>query len=191
MGKIAEKYKVPVKQLKKWNNLKSDKISKGKKLKIIRTKTVKVEQPKTDIKPAEEKPHQKDTIANAPHVEVIQPVSNPLEDQIEKLEQQATACIKKKDFNGAIAQYQAIIDLGGDKDTYEKKIAKAYRDKKSSDQGEKKVTYTVKSGDSLWTIARKYPGVTEKDIMKWNKCSENIKPGQKLIIYTKPGSKSK
>ena len=191
LGKIAEKYKVTVKQLKKWNNLKSDKISKGKKLKIIRTKTVKVEQPKPDISPVGEKPLHKDTTAIAPHVEVIQPVSNPLDDQIEKLEQQATACIKKKDFNCAIAQYQAIIDLGGDKDTYEKKIAKANRDKKSSDQVDKKVTYTVKSGDSLWSIARKYPGVTEKDIMKWNKCSENIRPGQKLIIYTKPSSKSK
>jgi len=42
--------------------------------------------------------------------------------------------------------------------------------------------YTVKSGDSLWSIAKKYPGVTEQDLMKWNKCGANIRPGQKLVI---------
>jgi hypothetical protein len=40
LGKIASKYGVSVKQLKSWNNLRSDKISKGKKLKIVRTKKV-------------------------------------------------------------------------------------------------------------------------------------------------------
>jgi membrane-bound lytic murein transglycosylase D len=42
--------------------------------------------------------------------------------------------------------------------------------------------YTVKRGDSLWSIAKKYPGVTEQDLMKWNKCGENIRPGQRLVI---------
>jgi len=50
---------------------------------------------------------------------------------------------------------------------------------------EKNKYYTVKSGDSLWSIARKYPGVTEQDLMKWNKCSPNIRPGQKLLIKKK------
>jgi membrane-bound lytic murein transglycosylase D len=42
--------------------------------------------------------------------------------------------------------------------------------------------YTVKQGDSLWSIAKKYRGVTEHDLMKWNKCGPNIRPGQKLVI---------
>jgi membrane-bound lytic murein transglycosylase D len=42
--------------------------------------------------------------------------------------------------------------------------------------------YTVKRGDSLWSIAKKYPGVTEQDLMKWNKCGEDIRPGQRLVI---------
>jgi membrane-bound lytic murein transglycosylase D len=42
--------------------------------------------------------------------------------------------------------------------------------------------YTVKQGDSLWSIAKKYPGVTENDLMRWNNCNANIQPGQKLII---------
>lgn len=48
------------------------------------------------------------------------------------------------------------------------------------------VYYTVKKGENLWTIAKKYPGVSNRDIMKWNGISENqvkdIKPGQKLKI---------
>jgi LysM repeat protein len=46
------------------------------------------------------------------------------------------------------------------------------------------ITYTVKSGDSLWTIAKKYK-VTPEQIMKWNKCGEKIRPGQKLKIQKK------
>ena len=45
-------------------------------------------------------------------------------------------------------------------------------------------TYTVKSGDSLWQIAQKFPGVSAEDIMKWNKISTDIRPGQKLIIHS-------
>jgi membrane-bound lytic murein transglycosylase D len=44
------------------------------------------------------------------------------------------------------------------------------------------LTYTVKQGDTLWSIARKYPGVTEQDLMKWNKCGANIRPGQRLRV---------
>ena len=52
-------------------------------------------------------------------------------------------------------------------------------------QDKKEEVYIVKSGDSLWKIARKYKGVTEEDIMKWNKCGSDIRPGQKLIIRIK------
>jgi membrane-bound lytic murein transglycosylase D len=45
--------------------------------------------------------------------------------------------------------------------------------------------YTVKQGDSLWSIAKKYKGVTEHDLMKWNKCGPNIRPGQRLLIKSK------
>jgi membrane-bound lytic murein transglycosylase D len=45
--------------------------------------------------------------------------------------------------------------------------------------------YTVKQGDSLWSIAKKYKGVTEHDLMKWNKCGPNIQPGQRLVIKDK------
>jgi membrane-bound lytic murein transglycosylase D len=54
---------------------------------------------------------------------------------------------------------------------------------KKKKQEEKTITYKVKSGDSLWKIANKYKGVTAEDIKRWNKCGDNLKPGQKLIIH--------
>ncbi len=44
--------------------------------------------------------------------------------------------------------------------------------------------YVVKSGDSLWIIAKRYPGVSAENIMEWNGVSNDIRPGQKLKIYT-------
>lgn len=43
--------------------------------------------------------------------------------------------------------------------------------------------HTVKSGDSLWTISRKYPGISIDDLKKWNSLSgNNLKPGTKLRL---------
>lgn len=42
--------------------------------------------------------------------------------------------------------------------------------------------YTVKSGDNLWAISQKYPGVSADDIMKFNGIGEALQPGMKLKI---------
>ena len=49
------------------------------------------------------------------------------------------------------------------------------------------IMYTVQSGDTLWDIAKKYPGVTETDIMRLNNLSDGnkIRPGQQLKIKPK------
>jgi membrane-bound lytic murein transglycosylase D len=52
----------------------------------------------------------------------------------------------------------------------------SYKPSKSSQS-----VYTVRSGDSLYTIAKKFPGVSAEDLKKWNGISgNNIKPGMKL-----------
>lgn len=43
-------------------------------------------------------------------------------------------------------------------------------------------TYTVKSGDSLYSIAKNYPGVSAQNIMDFNGISSGIKPGMTLRI---------
>lgn len=49
------------------------------------------------------------------------------------------------------------------------------------------VYYRVKSGDTLWEIAQKFPGVTDSDIIRLNNLSNGnkIKPGQTLKIMKK------
>ncbi|MEL0455292.1 LysM peptidoglycan-binding domain-containing protein [Flavobacteriaceae bacterium SZ-1-7] len=45
------------------------------------------------------------------------------------------------------------------------------------------ITYIVQSGDSLWSIAQKFPGVSVQNIKDWNGISgNNLKPGMKLKI---------
>ena len=47
--------------------------------------------------------------------------------------------------------------------------------------------HTVKSGDSLWTISRKYPGISIENLRQWNGISGNsLKPGMKLKLCDCP-----
>lgn len=44
-------------------------------------------------------------------------------------------------------------------------------------------TYTVRKGDTLWSISRKFPNVSIEDLKKWNDISgSKLKPGMRLKI---------
>ncbi|NVK03361.1 MAG: LysM peptidoglycan-binding domain-containing protein [Flavobacteriia bacterium] len=47
------------------------------------------------------------------------------------------------------------------------------------------IRYTVRSGDTLYDIARKYPGVSADNIMEWNNIrrASSLRPGQTLVIH--------
>ena len=50
------------------------------------------------------------------------------------------------------------------------------------------VYYTVRNGDNLWEIARKYPGISNEDIMRINGMNSTaLKPGQVIKIKPKDG----
>ncbi|QHI37493.1 Membrane-bound lytic murein transglycosylase D [Kordia antarctica] len=60
---------------------------------------------------------------------------------------------------------------------------KATKNKKSTGNAK---TYVVKSGDSLWSIAQKFPGVSVTNIKKWNDISgTKLKPGTTLKVSKK------
>ncbi len=43
--------------------------------------------------------------------------------------------------------------------------------------------YTVRSGDSLWSISKKFPGITVQNLKSWNGISDNnLKPGMVLKL---------
>lgn len=62
-------------------------------------------------------------------------------------------------------------------------VASSTAPKKNSSDSEAD-TYTVRSGDSLWSISQKFPGVSVDNIKKWNDISgTKLKPGMKLKIH--------
>ncbi|MCX7986331.1 MAG: LysM peptidoglycan-binding domain-containing protein [Bacteroidales bacterium] len=75
---------------------------------------------------------------------------------------------------------------GSNSTTLKKKETQSSSDvrDRSSDSKASVVYYTVKQGDTLWEIVRKYPGITLKDLREWNNLPPNahIVPGQQLII---------
>lgn len=62
---------------------------------------------------------------------------------------------------------------------------KAYKRKKSRGSGRGRRWHRVRSGESLWLIARKYK-VTVKKLKRWNRRlrrSNTLQPGQKILVY--------
>ncbi|MCF4100649.1 LysM peptidoglycan-binding domain-containing protein [Gillisia sp. M10.2A] len=53
---------------------------------------------------------------------------------------------------------------------------------KSSSKAEPK-SYTVRSGDSLWSISKKFPGITVQNLRSWNNIKDtSLKPGMVLKL---------
>ncbi len=80
------------------------------------------------------------------------------------------------------------IRVGQNLIIYPKKNVSAATNKadiaKAETKNNSEKVYTVRNGDSLWTISQKFPGVSVQNIKNWNDISGNaIKPGTKLKIY--------
>jgi membrane-bound lytic murein transglycosylase D len=59
----------------------------------------------------------------------------------------------------------------------------APKEESSTDVSANGKTYTVKNGDSLWSISQRFPGVSVQNIRDWNDISSNnLKPGMTLVI---------
>ena len=89
-------------------------------------------------------------------------------------------------YNVSITELKKWNSIKGNTIQAGKKL-KIYSDKKITENSEQKTskngTYTVKNGDSLFSISKQFPGVSIEDIKKWNDISgDNIQPGMKLKI---------
>lgn len=164
LGMIAKKYRVSVKQLQSWNNLRSTKLHIGQKLTVFSSGT---------------------------------PVNSPGETPVARSTQSKSHTVSKGETLGAIAaKYKcSVTDLKEWNNLKNNNLSigqklKVYPTEqqtveKSSNNGKGTyITYTVKSGDTLWDIARKYDGVTVDQIKKLNNLTNKskLKIGQKLKI---------
>ncbi len=164
LGMIAKKYRVSVKQLQSWNNMRGTNLQVGQKLVVFSSGT---------------------------------PDNTPSETPVARSTQSATHIVKKGETLGAIAtKYKcSVTDLRewNNLKSSNLQIGQKLRvfpaeqatvQTASTNGNSKYITYTVKSGDTLWDIARKYDGVTVDQIKKLNNLNSKskLKIGQKLKI---------
>ena len=170
LSTIARKYNVSIDDLKKWNNLTDNNIQLEAKLKIADIIT----DNEQDVAP-------KNEIRNIEYI--VQKGDN-------------LGSIAKKN-NVAVSDLKTWNDLSddtiqlGDKIIVAKKlvvdanqaVAEKQSKKEKTSKNEREDHYYVQKGDSLFSIAKKYPGITISDIKKWNGIRGNeLKPGMKLKI---------
>lgn len=169
VGQISEKFKVSTKQLKLWNNLSSNKIIVGKKLKIYSSEGNNSKSVASTKSNAIVKSGQK-TIYFVKSGDTLGQIA-------ENHNVRSSAEIKKWNniSDSKIKVGQKLIIYHGIKN--EKSALVKAKKSKSSDN-----THKVKEGESLWTIARHYD-IHVKDIMDWNDLEDDkIKPGTDLKI---------
>jgi membrane-bound lytic murein transglycosylase D len=247
LSTIAQKYDVAVDDLKKWNNIRGNKVAYGKNLKI---NGVEADQKSTAVAKVEidKKGIQKDSLAtptnsiyvvqkgdnlsniakkfNVTVAELqdwnklttksislgasLQVVKNPIHNEVvaESVERKDIAySVQKGDNLGSIAKkFGASVEklkqwnnltsnaiaIGNSLivakneiviDTNKVAIASFKKKEQYPSTTSKESEYYVKKGDSLYSISKKYPGVTISDLKKWNNINgEELKPGMKLKI---------
>jgi membrane-bound lytic murein transglycosylase D len=166
---IAKKFNVSVEDLKKWNNIEDGTVRLGSKLALMNL----------------------NTDENEPVAEVK--TETKIVEYVVKSGDNLGAIAKK--YNTTVSdlkEWNAIEDNNikvGEKIVVSKKlfatneVKPTKKEAYANNEKEKVKHYYVKKGDSLFSIAKKHPGVTVADIKKWNDIDgETLKPGMKLKI---------
>jgi len=204
IGEISQKYGVTVSEIKKWNRLKNNNVMLGAKLKIQTNERVATTVVKKTPKPAAKTKDTTETAIAAVEKQEVKTKEVAADDTENKEDEKSEFYVVQKGDNlnsiarkygvtvAEIKEWNNLEDtnvLSGSKlklipgenvPVIETKAEKAQQQIASS---AKVHQYLVQKGDSLFSIAKKYPGVTVENIKKWNDISsENIKPGMKLKI---------
>ena len=81
-------------------------------------------------------------------------------------------------------QYKRVAQERSAKTNVSTNRTVAVQSQKQTDSDSDYEYYEVKSGDTLWSISQKFPGVSNDDIIKLNNITDarKLKPGQKLKI---------
>jgi membrane-bound lytic murein transglycosylase D len=171
LGSIAKKHDVTIADIQKWNSLSTETVQKGV--------TLQVSPKETDVK--------QDAAASVLRKDVEYVVLKG--DNLGAIATKFGATVPElKSWNNlpdntitigkSLIVAKDEIAINTDKATVD-----SFKTKKNTSAAKTASEYFVKKGDSLFSISKKYPGVTINDLKKWNGISgEDIKPGMKLKI---------
>lgn len=97
-----------------------------------------------------------------------------------KVEKNEETVAAENNKNGALAEVGSAADISKEKEAVQKTVSQ----KGTSESVNKVVWYKVQSGDTLWTIAQRYPGITVSKLKNDNGLTSNslIKKGQVIKI---------
>ncbi|NOX46296.1 MAG: LysM peptidoglycan-binding domain-containing protein [Chlorobi bacterium] len=176
LGLIAQKYRCSVRNLKSWNNLRSNRIYPGQKLVVYapgytgkRTATASISK-STNTKGRTKDYH---IVKSGENLGLIA-----------KKYKCSTGDLKKWNnlHSNTIQPKQKLIVYAP-----AKKSTKTTSTKTTSKNGNNYVYHTIRKGDTLWDIAKLYDGVTVDEIRKLNHInnSKRLKPGDKLKVQLK------
>ncbi|WPO80052.1 LysM peptidoglycan-binding domain-containing protein [Flavobacterium sp. KACC 22761] len=198
LGAIADKYDVNIADLKKWNNLKSNNVALGRTLKIKSdVDPSKISKDAKSIPAVEKKSEEAiaaadDKEKNSLPQEYVVLAGDNLGNVAKKF---GMTIAELKELNGltsnnigigktlVISKEVPVIEETANVNTAIASNASVDSFKKSAVSKKVSEDYYVKKGDSLYSISKKYPGVTISDIKKWNGIKDgDIKPGMKLKI---------
>ena len=181
LGEISSKYDVSVADIKKWNNLKGSTISVGQNIKINSNErvvtTIKKEIKSENIAVADKNQiHKSDSLSVNTKYYVVQKGDNlstiAKKNSMTVEELKALNNLESNTIN--LESKLKINQINSEDDV--KEVAVSNSQKQNSE-------YIVQKGDSLFSIAKKHPGITISDIKKWNGIKDgNLKPGMKLKI---------
>jgi len=171
LSNIAKKYAVSIDDLKKWNHLSNGNIALGFQLKLANENENDAVNTDADVASKTEYQTQEHLVIKGDNLGNIAKKHKVSTDDL-KLWNNLSDNNIQLGSTLIVAKTEVVV---AEKAT--KKEKSATKAKVSEEH------YYVQKGDSLYKIAKKYPGITISDIKKWNGISnENLKPGMKLKI---------
>ncbi|HEX8268547.1 MAG TPA: LysM peptidoglycan-binding domain-containing protein [Flavobacterium sp.] len=167
LSNIAKKFNVSVEDLKEWNDISDNNVQLQSKLKIA--DLIKGNNEVANNSPEPKYKTEEYIVAKGDNLGVIAKRFNMSVDELKNLN-------GIRDNNILVGKKLVVSKKEITQNTIAETKTKKAAAKKSTD-------YYVRKGDSLFSIAQKYPGVTISDIKKWNGISgNNLKPGMRLKI---------
>ncbi|MBK0369668.1 lytic transglycosylase domain-containing protein [Flavobacterium agrisoli] len=209
LSTIADKFDVSILELKSWNKLDSNAIIAGATLQVQKEEPVKavaVKENAIQVSSKSNKKKTEDVVAETPN----KTSKNSADPELYQIKSGDNLEAIAKANNTTVADLQEWNHLNSTKITVGKSLivapaevvevpvitkpkvvvepasnaVAAFKRQTTQPVSSQGMNYQVQKGDSLFSIAKKYPGISVSDLKKWNDGiqAKDLKPGMKLKI---------